>query len=164
MANKTGTALAPREGYGGMLSQDPFFRNFEQRMRRFFGEPFGRLMEPFGEESMSISTWAPTCDIYETEHEIVIKAELPDVKKEDIEVHIENNVLTLRGERKFEEETKKDNYHRVERSYGEFRRSFALPNFIDPDKINAEYKDGMLRVKIGKREEMKPKQVEVKVQ
>jgi HSP20 family protein len=163
MANKSGTALAPREVIGGMLSADPFFRNFEQRMKRVFGEGFGRLFEPIAEESWSVTTWAPTCDVYETDNEIVVKAELPEVKKENIQVNLENNVLTIRGERKFEEETKKENFHRIERSYGEFERSFTLPSIADPNKINAEYKDGMLRVVIGKREEAKPKQVEVKI-
>lgn len=85
------------------------------------------------------------------------------MKKEDIHVSLENNLLTIRGERKFEEETKKENYRRVERSYGEFLRSFWLPSFADPNKISADYKDGALRVTIGKREEAKPKEIEVKV-
>ena len=163
MANKTGSALAPKESVGELISMDPFFRNFEQRMRRFFGEGFGRFFEPNAEENWSTTTWAPSCDIYETDKEIVVKADLPDVKKEDIRVSVENNVLTIRGERKLEAETKRENYHRVERSYGEFQRSFTLPSFADPNKINAAYRDGALRVTIEKREEAKPKQVEVKV-
>ncbi|MCI0337479.1 MAG: Hsp20/alpha crystallin family protein [Acidobacteria bacterium] len=164
MANKTGASLAPKEGFGGIISRDPFLRDFEQRMRRIFGEGFGRFFEPSAEESWSLTAWAPSCDIYETDNEIVVKAELPEVKKENIKVSLENNVLMIYGERKFEEETRKENYHRVERSYGEFMRSFTLPSFVDPNKINAEYKDGVLRVTIAKREEAKPKQVEVKVQ
>lgn len=164
MANKTGTSLAPKEGFGGIISRDPLLRDFEQRMRRVFGMGPGRFFEPFDEESWSLTTWSPSCDIYETDNEIIVKAELPDVKRENIKVSVENNVLTIRGERKFEEETKKENYHRVERSYGEFLRTFTLPSFVDPNKINAEYKDGVLCVKITKREEAKPKQVEVKVQ
>jgi HSP20 family protein len=143
------------------LTFDPF-RNFEERMRRFFGEsfyPFGRLEE----ENWSLATWSPACDIYETDNEIVVKAELPEVKKEDVKVSIENNVVTIHGERKFSEETKRENYRRLERSYGEFTRSFTLPSFVDTGKINAEFKDGMLRVTMPKREEAKPKQVEVKV-
>jgi HSP20 family protein len=160
MANKSGTALAPtttRE----WLAFDPF-RNFDERMKRFFGEGF----DPFkklAEENWSLAAWSPTCDIFETDNEIVVKAELPEVKKEDVNVSIENNVLTIRGERKFSEETKKENYHRLERSYGEFFRSFTLPGFVDAGKVNAEFKDGMLRVTLPKREEAKPKQVEVKV-
>ncbi len=115
------------------------------------------------DENWSLSTWAPACDIYENENEIVVKAELPEVKKEDVQVAIENNVLSIRGERKFSEETKQENYHRVERSYGEFMRSFTLPSFVDASKVNAEFKDGLLRVTMPKREEAKPKQIEVKV-
>jgi HSP20 family protein len=160
MANKSGTALAPSGSREGLIF-DPF-RNFGERMRRFFGEgfdPFGR----FGEENWSLAAWAPACDIFETDNEIVVKAELPEVKKEDVKVSVENNILTIHGERKFSEETKRENYHRLERSYGEFTRSFTLPSFVDTGKINAEFKDGMLRVTMPKREEAKPKQVEVKV-
>jgi HSP20 family protein len=121
--------------------------------------PSGRLWE----ENWSLTTWAPVCDIYETDNEIVVKAELPEVKKEDVHVSIENNLLTIRGERKLSEETKRENYHRLERRYGAFTRSFTLPSFADTSKINAEFKDGMLRVTLPKREEAKPKQIEVKV-
>ncbi|MBS1806582.1 MAG: Hsp20/alpha crystallin family protein [Acidobacteria bacterium] len=139
-----------------MTGFDPF-----RQFRRFFGETF----DPFAgtEENWSLTTWAPACDIFETENAIVLKAELPEVKTEDVKVTLENNLLTIRGERKFSTETKKENYHRVERSYGEFMRSFTLPNIVDPNKINAEFKEGMLTVTMTKREEAKPKQVEVKV-
>ncbi|HZS07922.1 MAG TPA: Hsp20/alpha crystallin family protein [Blastocatellia bacterium] len=157
MANKTGTALAPRS-IGELFGFDPF-RQFQERFNRMFGEGF----RAEGGENWSLATWAPVCDIYETENEIVVKAELPEVKKEEVHVAIENNLLTIRGERKFSEETKKENYHRVERSYGEFIRSFTLPNFVDANKVSAEFKDGMLRVTLPKHEEAKPKQVEVKV-
>ncbi len=160
MANKSGASLAPARGAREFMGFDPF-RPFEERFRRFL-EGF----DPFrtsGEENWSLATWAPACDIYETDNEIVVKAELPEVKKEDVYVSIENNVLTIRGERKFSEETKKENYHRVERSYGEFMRSFTLPSFVDANKVNAEFKDGVLRVTLAKREEAKPKQIDVKV-
>jgi len=160
MANKTGTALAPvatRE----RLAFDPF-RNFEERMKRFFGEGFDPINKQ-AEENWSLATWTPTCDIYETDNEIVVKAALPEVKKEDVNVSIDNNILSIRGERKLSEETKKENYHRMESSYGEFFRSFTLPNIVDTSKINAEFNDGVLRVRMPKREEAKPKQVEVKV-
>lgn len=160
MTNKSGTALAPTVNRE-YLAFDPF-RNFEDRMKRFFGEGF----DPFkklAEENWSLATWSPTCDVFETDNEIVVKAELPEVKKEDVNVSIDNNILSIRGERKLSEETKKENYHRLERSYGEFFRSFTLPNFVDTAKINAEFKDGMLCVTMPKREEAKPKQVEVKV-
>ena len=88
---------------------------------------------------------------------------MPEVKKENVYVSIDNNLLTIRGERKFSEETNKENYHRVERSYGEFMRSFTLPSFVDANTVNAEFKDGVLRVILAKREEAKPKQIEVKV-
>jgi HSP20 family protein len=160
MANKSGVGLATARGARELMGFDPF-RPFEERLRRFF-EGF----EPFrtsGEENWSLATWAPAIDIYETDNEIVVKAELPEVKKEDVYVSIEDNLLTIRGERKFSEETKKENYHRVERSYGEFMRSFTLPSFVDANKVNAEFKDGVLRVTLAKREEAKPKQIEVKV-
>lgn len=132
-----------------------------------FEMPFNRLFEglrsPFAEEAFPLTRWAPACDIYETEKEVVVKAELPGLKKEEVNVSIENNVLTIHGERKFEEETKKDNYHRVERTYGEFMRSFTLPTFVDAARIGAEFKDGILMLTLPKREEAKPKQIEVKV-
>jgi HSP20 family protein len=161
MAEKTGTALAPRRAFRELMSWDPF-RYFQPRIGRLFEEAFGPLA-PFGEEPWSLTTWSPACDIYETNNEIVVKAELPEIKKEDVHVTLDNNVLTIRGERKLEEQTERENYHRVERSYGEFIRSFTLPSFVDPNKINAEFRDGMLRVTLQKREEAKPKQVEIKV-
>ena len=157
MTNKTGAAMAPSKGFRGLMGFDPF-RQLQERFFEGF-DPF----RAFGGENLSLATWTPACDIYENENEIVVKAELPEVKKEDVHVSIDNNVLTIRGERKLSEETKKENYHRVERSYGEFTRIFTLPNFIDTAKVNAEFKDGMLRVTLPKREETKPKQVEVKV-
>lgn len=161
MANKTATALAPVRAFQNLMTTDPF-RHFQERFNRLFEEPFG-AQATFGEEPWSLATWTPACDIYETDGEIVIKAELPEIKKEDVHVTLENNVLTIRGERKLEEKTEKDNYRRVERRYGEFIRSFTLPTFVDPNKINAEFKDGMLRVTLAKREEAKPKQVEIKL-
>ena len=115
----------------------------------FYGETFNR-------------GWLPPVDIFETdEHEYVIKAELPEMKREDITLTFENNVLTLRGERKFEQATKRDNFHRVERSYGTFSRSFTLPNTVDASRISAAYKDGVLTVRLPQREDAKPKQISV---
>lgn len=159
MAAKPSTAMALAKGF----ANDPFVRTLQERMNRLFGENFGRMLMPYPEEDWTLTTWAPACDIYETENEIVVKAELPEVKKENVQITLENNLLTIRGERKFEEETKKENYHRIERTYGEFIRSFTLPTFINAEKITAEFKDGVLRVTIPKREEAKPKQIEVKV-
>lgn len=164
MTSKTATGMVPVKSGTGLV--DPFFRTFQERFNRLFGEGIGAMMDPlmpFIEENWSVKAWAPKCDIFETESEIVVKVELPDVKKEDIHVSIEQNMLTIRGERKFEEETKRENYHRVERSYGEFSRSFTLPAFADSSKVNAEYKDGVLRVSLAKKEEAKPKQIDVSV-
>lgn len=153
------TAVAPAKEARGVVTNP--FRDFERRLNRLFGENFGFM--PEGEENFSLATWAPACDIFETENEIVVKAELPEVKREDVKVSIEDNVLTVRGERKFEGETKRENYHRVERSYGEFMRSFTLPNYVDAGKVTADFKDGMLNVTLPKRAESKPKQIEVNV-
>lgn len=162
MTNKSGTALAPTGGFREMVNFDPF-RKMQERVNRVWGENFFDFFKPMAEENWSLATWSPACDIYENDNEIVIKAELPEVKKGDVHVAIENNVLTIRGERKFSEETKQENYRRVERSYGEFMRSFTLPSFVDATKVNADFKDGVLRVTLAKREEAKPKQIEVKV-
>ncbi len=155
----TGTGLAPKKINRDLPTWDPF-RQFQQRMNRFFdeGSPF-----TFPEEALSLKTWIPSCDIYETENEIVVKAELPGAKKEDVKVNIENNMLTLSGERRFEEETKKENYVRVERNYGQFLRSFTLPITIDATKVLADFKDGLLTITLPKREEAKPKQIEITV-
>ncbi|MDX2034965.1 MAG: Hsp20/alpha crystallin family protein [Blastocatellia bacterium] len=161
MATKPATAMTPR-GFREMVGFDPF-RQFQERFNRLFGEGSDPFFRTFGEENWSLSTWAPACDIYENDNEIVVKAELPEVKKEDVTVSIENNVLTIHGQRKFEEDVKKENYHRVERRYGEFTRSFTLPGFVDAGKVNADFKDGVLRVTMAKREEAKPKQIEVKI-
>lgn len=154
-----GTALAPSKVMKE-IAIDPF-RDFQRRLNRLFGEGVG--FWPESEESMSLSTWAPSCDVFENDNSIMIKAELPGLKREDVKVTIENNVLTLRGERKFEEDVKRENYHRVERSYGEFMRSFTLPNYVDVAKINAEFKDGMLNLTLPKREEAKAKQIDVAI-
>jgi HSP20 family protein len=149
-----GTALAPIKSLRNLISTDPFFL-LQNRLNR--------LYEPFAEEHFPLTTWVPACDIYETAKEIVVKAELPGLKQEDVFVSIENNLLTIRGDRKFEEEVKRENFHRVERTYGEFLRSFTLPSFIETNKIFAEFKDGLLMVTLPKREESKPKQIEIKI-
>lgn len=123
------------------------------RLNRMFSDWYG---EPFARG------WTPPVDIYETdEHEVVIKVDLPDVKREDINVTFEQGVLTLRGERKFEEETHREQFQRRERYYGAFSRSFTLPNSVDPTRISAAYKDGVLTVRLPQREEARPKQIEV---
>ena len=112
---------------------------------------------------MTITEWAPFVDIIEDEKEWLVKADLPEVKKEEVKVTVENGVLTITGERKFEKEEKDKKYHRIERSYGNFLRSFTLPDGTDGSKVNAEFKDGVLKVHLPKGEKAKPKAVEVKV-
>lgn len=155
-----GTGLAAARALRNLPAEEPF-RLLRERLNRLFEGDLMRFA-PQEFENFSLSTWAPACDVYETDQEIVVKAELPEVKKENVQVTFDNNVLTIRGERNLEEETNRKNYHRVERSYGEFMRSFTLPNFVDSTQINAEFSEGMLRVAIPKREAAKPKQVEIK--
>ena len=123
---------------------------------------FTGTLERAGEES-SLTAWAPSVDIYETEHELVVKADLPDVDPQDLDIRVENNVLTIRGERKFEKEVNEENYLRVERAYGAFARSFTLANTVNSDAIKADYQNGVLTLSIPKREEAKPKQIKVNV-
>src|ERR1700730_4168549 len=116
-----------------------------------------------GREDMTVADWVPIADITEDEKEYLIKAELPDLKKEDVKVTLENGVLTISGERKFEKEEKNKKYHRVERGYGTFMRSFTLPDDADASKIKADFKNGVLKVHLTKSEHAKPKQIEVTV-
>ena len=129
----------------------------DSEMSRMLTDLFGRSQES------NLTSWAPAVDIYENEHELVVKADLPDVKPEDLDIRVENNILTIRGERKFEKKVDEQNYLRVERSYGSFARSFALANTVNSEAIKAEYKDGVLTLTIPKREEAKPKQIKVNV-
>jgi HSP20 family protein len=131
---------------------------------RFLEEPFTPF-RPFlhTEETMPFTAWMPLCDIYETDKELVLKMELPEMKKEDVFVTVENNLLTIRGERKFDETLERENFHRIERHYGEFLRTFTLPAFVDGNKIFAEFKDGLLTVTLPKNTAAIPKQIEVKV-
>ncbi len=112
---------------------------------------------------VTTASFVPPVDIYEDEHKIVLKLEVPGMKQEDFDVQVENNTLTIRGERKFEKEEKEENFHRIERRYGSFFRSFALPNTVDAGKINAGYDAGVLKISLTKREESKPKQIKVQV-
>ena len=116
-----------------------------------------------GQDSLALPEWMPVVDIAEDDKEYLITAELPEVKKDDVKVTVENGVLTITGERKFEKEENNKKWHRVERSYGSFARTFALPDNGDAAKVNAEFKDGMLKVRIAKSEAARPKQIEVKV-
>jgi HSP20 family protein len=122
-----------------------------------------RSFGPMFDKPWPFTAWTPPCDIYETDKEIVLKMELPEMRKEDVRLTLENNVLTLRGERRFEEAVKRENYHRIERKYGEFMRIFTLPAFVDGSKILAEFKEGMLTVTLPKNAAAIPRQIEVKV-
>ena len=136
--------------------------SIQDRMNRIFDEAF--RVRTGGEEDWALGgNWAPAVDIYEHEGNIVLKAELPGIDPKDVDVRVENNVLTLRGERKVDSEVKREQYHRVERAYGSFTRSFTLPNAVDTEKIKAEYSDGVLRVTLPQREEVKPKQISISV-
>ena len=115
------------------------------------------------QELLTVAEWSPSVDISEDDKEYAVKAELPEVKKEDVKVNVENGVLTITGERKFEQEEKGKKYHRIERAYGNFTRSFALPEAVKADKVSAEFKDGVLHVRLPKDESAKPKSVEIKV-
>ena len=126
-------------------------------------DTLNRMFADFYGEAFS-QAWIPPVDIFETdEHEVVLKAEVPDVKREDISLTFENGVLTIKGERKFDQETPRESYHRVERHHGSFSRSFTLPNTVDAARINASYKDGVLTIRLPQREDAKPKQISVNV-
>jgi HSP20 family protein len=130
----------------------------QDQINRLFNDTFERT----GEQS-NLSAWAPAVDIYETEHELVVKADIPDVDPKDLDIRVENHLLTIRGERKFEKKVSEENYLRVERSFGSFARSFTLANTVNTDAIKAEYQNGVLTLSIPKREEAKPKQIKVSV-
>jgi HSP20 family protein len=153
-----GTFLTPRRNLMDLFTVDPF--RLLNRPTRLFEE-----FRPFlpTEETMPFTAWTPPVDIYETEKELVLKMELPEIPKENVHVTLENNLLTIRGERKLEEKVDRENYHRMERSYGEFMRSFTLPPFVDGQHIGADFKDGILKVTLPKSEAARPKQIEVKV-
>lgn len=127
--------------------------------------PFGmfRSFAPVFDKNWPFAVWTPPCDIYEIDKEIVLKMELPEMRKEDVLVTLENNVLTVRGERKLEEKVDRENYHQIERKYGEFMRIFTLPTFVEGRKVVAEFKEGMLTVTLPKNIATIPRQIEVKV-
>jgi HSP20 family protein len=133
----------------------------QDRFNRLFNDTFARV---FGGEEAAPRGWMPPVDIYETDDKLVLKAELPGIDPKDVEVRVEDNTLYLKGERKFEKEVKEENLHHVERSYGAFSRTFALPSSIDSEKVQAEYKNGLLTLTMPKREEAKPKTIKISVQ
>jgi HSP20 family protein len=132
--------------------------NLQEQINRVFNDVLGR-----SSEESNLTTWAPAVDIFETEHELVVKADLPDIDPKDLDIRVENNILTIRGERKFEKKVDQDNYLRVERVYGSFARSFSLANTVNTEAIKADYQNGVLTLSIPKREEAKPKQIKVNV-
>ncbi len=141
---------------------DPFreLAGLQNRVNTLF-QDFNRGQ---GEEALLAGgNFVPAADIYEDEHQIVLKLEVPGIDQKDVDIRLENNTLTVRGERKFEKEEKEENFHRIERRYGSFTRSFTLPNTVDSENINADYADGVLRITLAKKAEAKPKQIKVNV-
>ena len=146
-----------------LVRWDPFreLEDVSTRLNRLFNQPFGRrLME---DEGSLLAEWAPAVDVQETDAEYLIKADLPEVKKEDVRVELQDGMLCLQGERKQEREEKGKKFHRMERAYGRFERRLALPSEVDPQKVAAEFKDGVLKVHLPKSPSAKPKSIEVKV-
>jgi HSP20 family protein len=143
-----------------IVRYDPFrdLRTLQEEVNRLFTGNMAR----FDDEGIARGSWNPSVDIYENKDQIVLEAELPGMKREDFDLSVENNVITLRGERHFEKKDETDSYHRVERSYGSFLRSFTLPNSVSGEGATAEYRNGVLRVTLPKREETKARRIEVK--
>src|SRR5437588_6066144 len=128
-------------------------------MNRLFRDSFAEG----GEDALTTTSFAPAVDVYEDEHNVTLKIEVPGIDEKDIDVRIENNTLAVHGERKFEKEEKEENFRRVERQYGSFTRSFTLPNSVDPGQVSAHYDKGVLRINLAKKAEAKPKQIKVNV-
>ncbi len=144
-----------------IVRYDPFrdLRTLQEEVNRLFT---GNIARSFDDEGIARGAWSPSVDIYENKDHIVLEAELPGMKREDFDLSVENNVITLRGERHFEKKDDSDNYHRVERAYGSFTRSFTLPNTVTAEGANADYSNGVLRVTLPKREETKARRIEIK--
>ena len=140
---------------------DPFreFNTITDRMNRLFQDTYGTQSR---EEGLT-SSFVPAVDIYEDEHTVTVKMEVPGIDQKDIDVRLENNTLTVRGERKFEKDEKEENFHRIERRYGSFYRAFTLPNTLDSEKVQADYEGGVLKIKLAKKAEAKPKQIKVNI-
>lgn len=157
---KTGAKMVPARIFRG-LGSDPYRELFD--LQRDINQLFDASYAAPGED-VALRAWTPAVDVYEDENSFLIKLELPEVNKDDVKVSLNENTLSISGERRVENEQKRDNYHRVERSYGQFYRSFTLPPNVNTAAINAQFKDGMLRLTLPKKEEAKPKQIEVKVE
>jgi HSP20 family protein len=143
-----------------IIKYDPFreMRSLQDEVNRLFTSSFPRG----GDNDLMRGAWSPQVDIFEDKDKIVLEAELAGMKPEDVDISIENNVLTIYGERKFEKKNESDNFHRVERSYGNFTRSFTLPPTVQSENANAEFENGILRLTLAKREEAKPRRIEIK--
>jgi HSP20 family protein len=141
---------------------DPFreFVTLQERMNQLVRANRGGEGQ---EEALTTTGFAPPVDVYEDEHNVTLKIEVPGIDEKDIDVRIENNTLTVHGERKFEKEEKEENYRRVERQYGSFTRTFTLPNTVDQESVQADYEKGVLKIKLAKKQEAKPKQIKVNV-
>jgi len=136
------------------------FAQLQDRINRVFTDAYGRSDEGL----MTSGTWAPPVDIYQNgDHEVVLKAELPDMTREDIDITVDNGTLTIKGEKKLANDVKEEHFHRIERRYGTFSRSFSLPQTVDTGKVAAEYRNGVLTVRLPLREEAKPRQIKVDV-
>jgi HSP20 family protein len=147
-----------------LVRWDPFreFTQMQDRLNRVFADAYAR---PGSDEGLMTSgAWVPPVDIYQNgDHELVLKAELPDMSREDIDITVDNGTLTIRGEKKLSSDVKEEQFHRIERRYGTFSRSFSLPQTVDPNKVAAEYKQGVLTVRLPLREEAKPRSIKVDV-
>jgi HSP20 family protein len=150
-----------------LIRWDPFreLTGLQDRMNRLFQDAWSgpSLTAPRGEEPLTAASFVPPVDVYEDDHSIVLKMEVPGIDQKDIDIRLENNILTVRGERKFEKEEKEENFQRIERRYGSFTRAFTLPNTVDTESVNADYENGVLKVGLAKRAEAKPKQIKVNI-
>lgn len=144
-----------------IIRWDPFrdLVTLRERMNRLFEDAVSTARSE--EKDMISSNWAPAVDIYEDENQLVLTAEIPGISEKDVEIKVEDNTLSIHGERKLEKETKEENYHRIERAYGSFFRSFTLPNHIDQDKIQAEHENGVLKITMPKKPELQPRKVKI---
>ena len=143
-----------------IIRWDPFrdLVTLREKMNRLFEDAVTSRSE---EKDLVTSSWAPAVDIYEDENELVLTAEVPGIEEKDIEIKLEDNTLSIHGERKMEKETKEENYHRLERAYGSFYRTFTLPNYIDQEKIQAQHENGILKITMPKRPELKTRKVKI---
>ncbi len=143
-----------------IIRWDPFrdMVTLREKMNRMFEDVFSGRNE---DRELQAGTWAPSVDIFETENELVLTAEIPGIDEKDVEIKVEDNTLSIKGERKFEKETKEENFHRIERSYGSFYRAFTLPSSVDPERIQAEQENGVLKISMPKKQELKPRTVKI---